>query len=458
MTETREFRSLMPVSPADLYAWHARPGAFQRLQPPWERVELLEHTSDITDGARARLRVHAGPFRLSWTARHQGTEPGRRFVDVQERGPFALWCHEHECAADPGGNPDASELIDRVTYQLPGGLLGHWCGGGYVRRKLERMFRYRHAVTRGDLEYWRNTRDVPRLNIAITGASGLVGTALTAFLTTQGHDVVRLSRSAGPGFVRWDPARHVLDRDALRGVDAVIHLAGANLASGRWNDARKREFFASRVDVTRWLVDELAQLEPRPRIFLGASATGYYGDTGDVAMDETNGPGTGYLADLCAAWEAETKCAESWGARVVSMRLGVVLSAAGGALAKLVPIFRAGLGGPLAGGRAWMSWIALDDVLGAVTYALGDTSLRGPVNLVAPDPVTNADFTRALARATHRPAFVPVPGWALRVAVGEFAEAALLASSRIRPTRLAASGYTFRHPDLATALRHELGG
>jgi len=457
MPEVFTVRSPMPVSPADLYAWHARPGAFTRLQPPWERVELLEHSGGIADDSRARLRVRVGPLRFTWSAVHEGNEPGRRFVDVQERGPFAVWRHEHDCAADPGGDPAASELLDRVTWQLPAGRLGHWCAGAMVRGKLERMFCYRHAVTRGDLEFWRHTRDLPRQKIAITGASGLVGTALAAFLTTQGHEVVRLSRRSGPGFVRWDPASRMLDRAALRGVDAVVHLAGANLAGGRWNDARKRKLVTSRVDVTRWLVEELGQLATQPRAFLCASAIGYYGDTGETAVDESHGPGRGFLADLCTTWETEAMRAETWGARVVMLRLGVVWSGAGGALAKLAPVFRAGLGGPLAGGRAWMSWIALDDVLGAIAHALSDASLRGPVNLVAPEPVTNAAFTGALARVVHRPAVMPVPGWALRAAIGEFADAALLASARVLPARLAASGYAFRHPDLEPALRHELG-
>jgi uncharacterized protein (TIGR01777 family) len=297
-----------------------------------------------------------------------------------------------------------------------------------------------------------------RTKIAITGASGLLGSALASFLSSQGHEVVRLSRSGGPGFARWNPARQEIDLAALRGIDAVVHLAGANLAAGRWHAKRKREIVASRIDVTRWLVEVLGRRDDRPRIFMGASAAGFYGDTGDRLVDESAPAGTGFLADLCAGWEAEAARAAGWGARTVMLRTGVVLSAAGGALAKLVPVFRAGLGGPIAGGKAWMSWIALDDVLGAVAHLLESDESRGPVNLVAPEPVTNGEFTRTLARVLRRPAVVPVPAVALRLAVGELADEGILASSRVRPARLLESGYRYRWPELEAALRHELGG
>ncbi len=295
------------------------------------------------------------------------------------------------------------------------------------------------------------------MKIAITGAAGMLGSMLTPFLEGQGHTVVRFSRGGGANIIRWNPARQEIDLAALRDVEAVIHLAGANLAGGRWTRARKRELVSSRVEVTRWFVEVLGRLASRPRLFLGASAVGYYGDTGDSWVDEAAAAGRGFLAELCAAWEAEAARAAGWGARVVALRSGVVLSPAGGALAKLLPVFRAGLGGPIAGGRTWMSWIAPEDFLGAVNHVLAADSLRGPVNLVAPAPVTNAEFTQALSRVLHRPALVPVPAAALRLAIGEMADEALLANSRVRPARLVGSGYVYRWPELEPALRHELG-
>jgi uncharacterized protein (TIGR01777 family) len=459
MTRTEIFTASSPilVSPADLYAWHARPGAFARLQPPWERVELLEQTGGIAAGAHVRLRAKFGPRWLEWIARHEVDEPGRRFVDVQERGPFAAWRHEHGFTPDPSGDREASMLTDRVTYRLPGGPLGRALGAGVVRRKLERMFRYRHAVTRDDLALWRGLRHAPRMKIAITGATGLVGSALAPLLTTQGHEVVRFSRGHGAGLARWNPARHEIDLAALHEVDAVIHLAGANVADGRWTAARRRELVTSRVDTTRWLVEVLGKLERRPAVFVSASATGYYGDTGDATVDEHAPAGSGFLAGLCRDWEAAALGAEAWGARVVLARIGVVLTPMGGALAKLLPVFRAGLGGRIGHGQQGMSWIALDDVLGALAHLVATNLARGPFNLVAPVPVTNAEFTRTLARVLGRPAVLPVPAALLRLAVGAMADEALLASSRVRPARLAESGYSFRAPDLAVALRHVLG-
>jgi uncharacterized protein (TIGR01777 family) len=295
------------------------------------------------------------------------------------------------------------------------------------------------------------------MRIAITGATGLVGSALTPFLTTQGHEVVGLSRGGGAGTARWDPAHFQIDLAALQGVDAVIHLAGENLADGRWTAARKRELTASRVGTTRWLVDVLGKLEPPPRMFVCASAVGYYGNSGDTVVDEGTLAGSGFLADLCRDWETEAARAEGWGARVVTLRTGVVLTPAGGALAKFQPVFRAGLGGRIGSGRQWMSWIALDDVLGAIAHVLGSEAIRGPVNLVAPEPVTNSAFTRALARVFRRPALLPVPRTALRLLLGEMADEALLGSSRVRPLRLLETGYAFRWRDLEPALRHELG-
>lgn len=452
-----EARSPMPVSADALYAWHARGGAFARLQPPGERVELLEHTGGIADGARLRMRTKLGPLWLEWVARHEGHEPGRKFVDVQERGPFAAWRHEHVFEPDARAGGDTSTLVDRVTYRLPGGILGRAIAGGFVRRKLARLFQHRHAITRADLDFWRSQRDVPRMKIAITGATGLLGSALAPFLTTQGHEVVKFSRGGGPGTARWNPARQEIDLAALRGVDAIVHLAGANVGDGRWTASRKRELVDSRVQTTRWLVDLLGRLGARPRIFLCASATGFYGNTGDTLVDETSPAGTGFLADLCRAWETEALRAEAWGARVVLLRTGVVCAAGGGALAKLAPVFRSGLGGVVASGKQWMSWIALDDVLGAITHLLGREDARGPVNLVAPTPVTNADFTKTLAHVVKRPAIMHVPAAALRLLIGEMADEAVLASLRVRPRRLEETGYTFRLPDLEAALQHELG-
>jgi len=269
---------------------------------------------------------------------------------------------------------------------------------------------------------------------------------------------MRLVRTVGPGpdDVTWDPAGGAIDAGRLSGVDAVIHLAGENVAAGRWTPARKTRIRDSRVRSTRLLAETLAQIPRPPRVLLSASATGYYGDRGGEVLREDSPPGTGFLADVCREWEAATESARQAGIRVVHMRFGVVLSLGGGLLVRVLPVFRLGLGGPLGSGRQYVSWIAMDDLLDAVLHLLACDSVSGPVNLVAPGPVTNAEFTKALGRTLSRPTLFAVPAAVLRAAFGEMADDALLASTRAEPARLLASGYAFRFADLGDALRHLL--
>ena len=297
------------------------------------------------------------------------------------------------------------------------------------------------------------------MQIAISGSSGLIGSALVSFLTAGGHRVFRLVRGIAPGAdsIRWDPAVGVRDVALLEGLDGVVHLAGENIGAGRWTARRKAEIRRSRVEGTRRLCESLARLAKRPKVLVSASAVGFYGDRGEEALNEESPPGNDFLAQVCREWEAATAPAATAGIRVVNLRFGVVLSPAGGALKKMLLPFKLGAGGRIGSGRQFMSWIALDDVVGAIHHALITQSLAGPVNAVAPSPVTNAEFTRTLARVLRRPAIAPVPAFALRLAFGEMADALLLAGQRVLPTRLQASGYTFRFPDLEGALRHLLG-
>ncbi len=298
------------------------------------------------------------------------------------------------------------------------------------------------------------------MRILVSGSSGLVGSALVPYLGTGGHQVVRLIRAqpaAGAAAVSWDPAGRTLDSKALEGFDAIVHLAGERLVPGRWTEARKARIRDSRVNSTRLLSETIGRLEHPPRALICASAVGYYGDRGDALLRDDDSPGHDYLAELCRAWEAAADPAARKGVRLVQHRFGVILSARGGALRKMLIPFKLGLGGRLGDGRQHMSWIALDDVLGAIEHALLTTALRGPVNTVAPHPVTNAEFTRTLGRVLGRPTLFPMPALAARLAFGEVADALLLASQRVEPARLLASGYRFRFPDLEPALRHLLG-
>ncbi len=298
------------------------------------------------------------------------------------------------------------------------------------------------------------------MKIVISGASGLVGSALRNALCAEGHTVARLVRAGGAaaeGDFRWDPATRTLDEPALEGADAVVHLSGASVAEGRWTPARKGLLRSSRLDSTRLLVDALGRLRRKPRVFLCASATGYYGNRGDEILTESSEPGTDFLSLLARDWEVEAARAESSGIRTVQMRFGVILSRDGGALPRMVTPFKFGVGGKLGSGRQWMSWIALEDVVGAVRTMIVDERLRGPVNVVAQNPTQNAEFTRVLARVLHRPAIFPAPAFALRLALGEIADALLLSSQRVRPERLLAAGFAFRYAELEAALRAILG-
>lgn len=293
--------------------------------------------------------------------------------------------------------------------------------------------------------------------IAITGASGLIGSSLVPALTVAGHRVTRLVRSAPEADeIPWNPATGELDPVRLEGMDGVVHLAGENIAGGWWTTERKRRILESRVQGTRLLAGVLAGLKSPPRVLVSASAVGYYGDRGDSILTEESPPGEGFLAGVAEAWESATELARVVGIRVVNLRLGIVLTPAGGALAQMLRPFGLGLGGPLGNGRQWMSWIALDDAIGALLHTLAIETLTGPVNAVAPEPVTNADFTRTLGRVLHRPTGFRVPAPVLRLTLGEMADALLLSSTRVFPHRLQESGYRFHHPSLEGALRHVL--
>ncbi|HKZ31730.1 MAG TPA: TIGR01777 family oxidoreductase [Vicinamibacteria bacterium] len=296
------------------------------------------------------------------------------------------------------------------------------------------------------------------MRVAVTGASGLIGGALVPFLRAGGHDVLRMVRRTprAQDEARWDPESGELDASALGSLDAVVHLAGENIAGGRWTESRKARLRASRVGPTRLLAEALARLKRKPQVLVSASALGYYGHRGDTWLTEKDSPADDFLGRLSVEWERATAPAQEAGIRVVSPRIGIVLSPAGGALAKMLLPFKAGLGGVVGPGTQYMSWIALDDLVGVIQHVLDRSDLAGPVNAVTPSPVTNAELTKTLGRVLGRPTLMPVPAFALRLALGEMADT-LLASTRLRPERLLATGYRFRFPQLEGALRHVLG-
>lgn len=463
-------RLRVPVSAADLFRWHERPGAFSRLTPPWQPVSLVSHQG-IRDGDRAVIRLGAGPVGLDWVAEHRAYEDACLtgdgpcgFEDVQLRGPFAAWRHAHRML--PAA--DGAVLEDDVAYTLPAAPLSTAVAGPLAERELRRLFAYRHRVTREDLVRHQEL-DGPPMTVAITGASGLVGRALAAFLTGGGHTVVRLVRSRaavaettrGPQerAVYWNVERGEIDLAALEEAapDAVVHLAGEPVYALAYTADKKRRIWESRTKGTQLLARALAALDPRPRVLVSASASGYYGSRGEALLTEADAPGDGFLADVCRAWEASTAEAEAAGIRTVHARIGVVTSAGGGMLGLLAPAAQLGLAGWPGDGRGYLPWIALDDLVYALGFLLRNDALAGPVNLSAPTPVPVRSFVRTLADVLRRPAPLRIPAAAVGVLGGRVAEEIALASARMLPARLADAGFRFSYPDLDAALRHTLG-
>jgi uncharacterized protein (TIGR01777 family) len=439
-------RGVVAAPRSEVFAWHSRPGALSRLSPPWQPVRVLSESGSLRDGEA----VLGLPGRIRSVARHQpdGYDPPRRFVDELVSLRAALrWRHEHEFDELGDG---ATTVTDTVETTVPAAL-------------LQAMFAYRQRELAGDLGAlaWGRPLGPDRLHVAITGSSGLVGSALTAFLRAGGHQVTRLVRAApmGPDERQWDPDGP--GPDCLQGVDVVIHLAGASIA-GRFTSAHRAAIRNSRIGPTAALAEATARAASAghgPRCLVTASAVGFYGaDRGDEIVTETSERGDGFLADVVADWEAATETAAAAGVRVVHVRTGIVQSPRGGTLRLLRPVFAAGLGGRLGRGEQWTPWIGIDDVVDVYYRAILDEQLSGPVNAVAPNPVRNREYAATLARVLHRPALVPVPDLAPRLALGAEGAAELAqASQRVQPARLLAAGHPFRYPVLEPALRHVLG-
>jgi uncharacterized protein (TIGR01777 family) len=449
-----EWRSFMPASAEEVFAYHARPGAFRRLAPPWRKLEVREESGDVTSG-RVAFDVWLGPVKRHWVADMGSAMPGRQFVDRQVEGPFASWEHVHRFVPIDEGR---SELLDHVEYSLPAGGLFDAIGEGPAAKTLARLFGFRHQRTRLDLGRHAAWADQPRIKVAIAGASGLVGSHLADYLTTAGHRVIRLvrDRDAGPGEIPWDPASGALYHGALEGVDAVVNVTGVSLA-GLWTAGRRTAILDSRVQATRTLAEAIRRMDRPPAVLVNTSAVGYYGSRGDTAITEQTPSGEGFLAGVCRAWEEAAAPVTAAGVRLVTPRFGLVVSASAGAFATMLPAFKVGAGAKIGDGSQFWSWIALDDLLAVLEWSLHDEGLEGAVNAVAPAPLTNADVTRVLGRVLRRPAVLKAPEAIVRKGTLGMGEEMLLTSQRALPERLLERGFRFAFPELEGALRYELG-
>lgn len=441
--------SELPHPPEVVFDWHARDGAFDRLTPPWEDVRVVSRSGGLDVGARLELSAPVlGPFRSSWVAEHTWCERPTGFTDVQTQGPFAKWEHEHRFEKTDVG----TRLKDRILWEPPLGPIGDLAAPTVIVPRLEKMFAFRHQRVARDLARHAEA-DSPPLRIAMTGATGLVGRQLTAFLQTGGHTVIPMTRHRDQPGIHWDPMGGTVG-PGLEDCDAVIHLAGAPISDGPWTDEAKRRIHDSREVGTRTLCEALAKLPPK--VLISTSAIGVYGDRGDTELDEHSEPGTGFLAEVAQAWEASTEAARQAGWRVAIIRVGLVISARGGLLGPLLPLYRTGTGGPLGSGDQQMSWVHIDDLIGLYHYALTHP-VEGVYNGTGPQPVSNREFAHALGAALGRPAIVPAPAFAVRMALGrEKADELVLASQRALPTRAIDEGFRFDCPTLESALAFEL--
>jgi uncharacterized protein len=479
------------VPPNEVFLWHMREGAFERLNPPWQQFKVIERKGNIQNDGTVKIKMKVGgggPIHRTWLVKHSDYIEGKQFRDSQIKGLFSSWTHTH--LFRPLGLSSCM-LEDHIEYSLPGGKLSEIIASPLIDKKLNQMFDYRHRLTREDLYTHAivnkiRGNDRP-MTIGITGSSGFLGSSLIPFLTTGGHRVVRLIRHPASHnnnnnnnnfdpesvkSIRWNPSSTYVDLSSLNhnsNIDAVVNLAGENIF-GIWTNEKKKRIFDSRVNTTRSLCNLMSSLDKPPKVLVSASATGYYGDRcGEVITEQSPSPSSSsssssalppidFLSDVCRNWEGATQIAKVSGIRVVNMRIGIVLSSSGGMLAKILPIFKLGLGGRIGNGNQYMSWIGLDDLLGLVLYAIVDESITGPVNAVSPNPVTNAGFTATLGKVLSRPTIFSIPEFILKSALGkESANAAILSSSRVIPERLIKMGYRFRFPYLESVLRHTLG-
>lgn len=433
-----KFESTLPHPIDEVFAWHERPGAFTRLSPPWQPTTIISEAHSLEDG-RGIIRM---PLGLRWVAQHSDYDPPHRFVDELTSLPLP-WRHEHRFEKISNTQ---TRMIDVLDTPVP-------------VRFVRSMFRYRHTQLRDELHAQSLLHELtPRcLTVAITGSSGLVGTALTAYLSTAGHRVIKLVRTPSDRTDerQWDP----LDPDPaiFEGVDAVVHLAGASIA-GRFTSHHKQLITQSRIEPTYRLAKAIAAAGDT-KVLVSASAIGLYGfDEGPIPLDESMGMGQGFLAQVVADWEAATQPAAAAGIRVVNVRTGLALSPKGGLLRLLYPLYLVGGGGRLGNGESWMSWIDLDDLTDIYSHAIIDEGYEGPVNAVAPNPLTNREFTKTLAHVLRRPALFHVPRPALNLVAGrETVREIICASQRVAPQVLLDAGFAYRRPTLEASLRHQLG-
>ncbi len=449
-------RSVLDIPAESAFSWHERDGAIERLSPPWDPIRVIHKSGGIQPGATVVLGMQEGPYKYKWHAKHTDYEQNKLFRDEQVKGPLSSWVHTHRFETL---SESQCVLEDTIEYKPYFSSISQFLADHFVKKKLNRIFDWRHRTTEADLAIHARFQHLPRKKILMSGASGVLGQKLIPFFKTGGHSVLTLVRRTpqNDSEIFWDPAKGTLNPADLKGIDAIIHLSGENVGEGRWTKEKKRRIIESRLSSTGLLARTAAALSPKPGVFISASATGYYGDCGSNVATEDQPAGNGFLASVCQQWEDATQPALDSGMRTVIMRLGVVLTPEGGALQKYLLPYKLGLGGRIGPGSQYISWIGIDDTLAAFYWAMMSEDVSGPVNVASPNPVTYIEFSKTLASVLSRPAFIPLPAFLIRLLFGQMGVEGILHSTRTLPDRLTKSGFYFRHPTLEEVFRHVLG-
>ncbi len=448
-------RTKIKVPVKTLFQWHAREGAISRLTPPWAPLKMISRSGEgIQKGVRIRFCLRFFRIPVIWEAEHIEYQEDKVFIDRQIKGPFSRWEHTHRFIADGKEN---SIMEDKVEFKLPLGFLSRPFYG-LAKKEFNRMFNYRHRVLKYDLEH--HVGKMSPKKIIISGSSGTIGSILVPLLRTCGHEVIRLVRKKGhllKDEVFWDPYKGILDLEKLDPIDAVINLNGVDISRGRWTKKQKQRIIDSRIIPTRLLARKMSHLKHKPGVFISSSAIGFYGQKGDKALNEVADAGDYFISKVCKLWEEASMDAQKAGIRTIQLRIGVVLTPAGGALKRMELPFKTGCGVRLSHGRQYMSWISMDDAISGILHILSHNKIRGPVNLTAPDAVTNDRFSNALASVFSKKVFFSLPRFVALAMWGQMGKETLLTSARVKPEKLLDHGFLFQHKTLVCALKDMLG-
>lgn len=451
--------SHLSVSCEDAFQWHMRDGALERMMPPWLSGKIVSRTGSIRNGDTVTFKSSVGLVPIEFQAIHQNFIENKQFEDIQLKGPFAFYKHTHHFEKI---DEKKSKIIDEIQYSLPMGFLSWLIGNSVIKEKLNRLFTYRHRTLKYDL-FLHAKYSQKKLRILVTGSSGFVGSSLIPFLKSGGHEVIKLVRDNNielkNDVALWDMENKKFNNtDLLEGLDAVIHLAGENIAAQKWNEERKKELIESRVNFTVQLCTALTQLKSPPKTIVAASGIGIFGSRDyDDILHEDSKLGEGFLAKLAQEWERASQIAIDSGIRVVHLRFGTIISLAGGVLKKMYTPYRLYLGGPFGSGRQMISWISIVDVLGLILFSISNHKITGAVNAVAPYAVSNEQFSELLAQTLDRPSSLRIPEIFVQTFFGEMGKELLLSGQHAKPIKATKNGYEFLHSQLHDVFSYYLG-